>query len=58
MRYLRLPEILARTGVSWITIWRWEKKGEFPKRHRLGGRTIGWRESDFEHWYASREARP
>jgi prophage regulatory protein len=58
MRYLRQPEVLARIGVSWVTIWRWEKKGEFPRRRLLGGRTVGWLESEIDNWCAGREPQP
>ena len=54
VRYLRLPQVLARVGVSWVTLYRWEKKGIFPKRRLLGQRVIGWREADIDQWCASR----
>ena len=54
-RYLRQPEVLARVGVSWITLSRWEKKGAFPKRRRLGTNTIAWIEAEIEEWCANRE---
>lgn len=53
-RYLRQPEVLARVGVSWITILRWEKQGGFPKRRRLGPNTVAWLESEINEWCASR----
>ena len=27
LRFLRQPEVLARVGVAWITILRWEEAG-------------------------------
>lgn len=56
MRYLRQPEVIARVGVSWITILRWEKKGRFPQRRRLGPNTVAWREDEIDHWCATRVA--
>ena len=53
-RFLRLPEVLARIGVSWMTILRWEKRGLFPKRHRIGPNTVAWLESDIDNWCAQR----
>lgn len=53
-RYLREPEVLARVGVSWGTIRRWEMGGEFPRRRQLGKNTVGWVESEIESWCASR----
>ena len=54
VRYLRLPEVLARIGVSWITVLRWQKEGRFPMRRRLGPNTIAWREDEIDRWCESR----
>lgn len=54
LRYLRMPEVLARVGVSWITLWRWEKQGLFPKRRLLGQRVVGWVEAEIDQWCAER----
>lgn len=54
-RYLRQPELLARVGVSWITVLRWEKKDLFPKRRRLGPNVVAWIEDEIDQWCASRE---
>jgi prophage regulatory protein len=53
-RFLRLPEVLALVGVSWITILRWEKRGLFPRRRRLGPNTVAWREDEVAKWCADR----
>lgn len=55
IKYLRLPELLSLLGVSWVTVWRWEKKGLFPKRRKLGPRVVGWREDEVLEWCASRQ---
>jgi len=55
IKYLRLPELLALLGVSWVTVWRWEKQGLFPKRRKLGPRIVGWREDEILEWCANRE---
>jgi prophage regulatory protein len=52
MRYLRQPEVIARVGVSWVTLWRWEKQDRFPKRRRLGPNTVAWVESEIDEWCA------
>ena len=52
-RYLRQPEVLARVGVSWMTILRWERKGIFPARRRLGPNTVAWLESEIAEWCAN-----
>jgi prophage regulatory protein len=54
IRFLRQPAVLARVGVTWITILRWEKQGRFPKRRKLGPNTVAWVEAEIEEWCASR----
>lgn len=56
-RYLRQPEVLARVGVSWVTLLRWEKQNLFPKRRRLGPNTVAWVENEIEDWCANRAAK-
>lgn len=55
-RFIRLPEVLARVGVSWITIYRWEREGRFPARKHLGPNTVAWVEDEVEQWCARRAA--
>tara|TARA_B110001454_G_scaffold211112_1_gene226376 strand:- start:3939 stop:4193 length:255 start_codon:yes stop_codon:yes gene_type:complete len=50
IRFLRLPEVVALTGVSAVTIYRWQKKGEFPMRSKLGPHLIGWPEPKVIEW--------
>ena len=55
-RIVRLPEVLAMTGVSESTIARWEQNGEFPGRVRIGIRCVGWRVSEITRWITSRNS--
>lgn len=56
-RILRLPDVLARTGLARETLRRLELAGTFPARIRLSARTVGWLESEVDHWVAARVAR-
>lgn len=56
VRFLRQPEVLARVGVAWITVRRWEEAGLFPKRRKLGERVVGWVESEIDEWCAAKAA--
>ncbi len=47
---LRLPSVQARTGLSRSTIYLRVAEGTFPKQVSLGGRAIGWVESEIETW--------
>jgi len=51
---LRKPRVEQRTGLSGTTIWRLERRGEFPPHVRLSPGAIGWLESDIEAWIAER----
>lgn len=49
-RILRIPEVVEITGLSRTTIWRVERKGEFPARVQLSENSVGWRESEVKEW--------
>lgn len=53
VRLLRLPEVVDITGLSYTTIWRREKEGEFPRRRRISGNIIAWRSDEIEEWVES-----
>jgi prophage regulatory protein len=41
-------------GVSYTTVWRLERAGQFPKRRRLSAGAVGWVRSELEAWLESR----
>ena len=47
---LRLPAVKTRTGLSRSTIYLRISEGNFPKPISLGGRAVGWVESDIQAW--------
>ena len=47
---LRLPAVKARTGLSRSTIYLRIAEGDFPKPISLGGRAVGWIESEIHAW--------
>ena len=49
-RMLRLPAVLARTGLSRSTIYLRISEGSFPKPISLGGRAVGWIEAEINAW--------
>ncbi|RME56769.1 AlpA family phage regulatory protein, partial [Candidatus Parcubacteria bacterium] len=49
-RLLRLPDVLARVGVSKSTWWEWARTGKAPAPVRLSARCTVWRESDLNAW--------
>ena len=48
VRYLRLPEVLARTGLSRRTIYVRLEQGRFPRPVSLGSRAVGWIEAEVD----------
>ena len=53
-RILRIQEVIEMTGLSRTTIWRMERKGEFPARVQLGVSSVGWRFSEVNEWMYSK----
>ena len=55
-RFLRLPEVLERTGLSRSTIYVRLAAGRFPRPVALGGRAVGWIEAEVDEWVRERIA--
>ncbi len=53
-RFLRLPEVIARTGLSRATIYARVAQGRFPCQVRIGARAVGWIEGEVEAWIQER----
>jgi len=53
-RIIRKKELFELIGLSDTTVWRLERKGEFPKRLRLGPKSVGWRYGDVLRWIESK----
>ena len=63
-RFIRLPEVLTRTGYGRTSIYRKMEEGSFPRSVKLGGpledpnvfdsRAIAWIEDEVEQWIESR----
>jgi len=47
---LRLPNVINRTGLSRSSIYLRMASNEFPASISLGGRAVGWLESDINQW--------
>ncbi|MEL0167147.1 MAG: AlpA family transcriptional regulator [Pseudomonadaceae bacterium] len=58
MKIIRLPTVLAVTGLSRATIYRLMTKKQFPRAIELGPRSCGWIEAEVGEWISQRiEAR-
>ena len=47
---IRLPEVMARTGLSRSTIYHKISNGEFPPPINLGLRAVGWIADEITDW--------
>ena len=59
MKIIRWKELCEKLGgkeeaPSKVTIWRWERKGRFPKRVAIGPGTKGWIESEIDEFIQAR----
>ncbi len=59
-RILRLPEVRSRTGLSRSSLYERMHEKTFPMSISLGGRNVGWLESEIDAWIDARirESRP
>jgi prophage regulatory protein len=55
-RYLRLPSIKARYGVSQATVWRWCQEGLLPPPIKLAAKTSAWILAELDRVDEAREA--
>jgi prophage regulatory protein len=53
-RLLRFPTVRERTGLSRSTIWRLERRGEFPRHRRISANAVAWVEAEVINWIQSR----
>ena len=51
---LRLNDVKSRTGLSRSTIYARMAEGVFPSTISLGGRSVGWVESEINDWINAR----
>lgn len=56
--FLRLPQVLAWTGLGRSTIYRMVAHASFPKPVRLSAGAVGWRRRDVEAWGQQRQESP
>jgi predicted DNA-binding transcriptional regulator AlpA len=49
VRLMSRRELLDRVPVSYATIWKLMRSGEFPRSRRIGGKVV-WVESEVEAW--------
>ncbi|PQZ89967.1 MULTISPECIES: AlpA family transcriptional regulator [Pseudomonas] len=56
MRILRMKMVVEITGLARSTVYKYIAEGIFPKPITLGGRSVGWVESEVFAWIQARLA--
>ena len=53
-KILRRKQVMELVGLSYTTVWRLEKAGDFPARIKLGKSSVGWHLNEVEAWLSGR----
>lgn len=51
---LRLPQVCKMTGLCRSSVYQMEADRVFPKRMKIGARSVGWIESEVQAWFRQR----
>ncbi|ELJ8537424.1 TPA: AlpA family transcriptional regulator [Vibrio cholerae] len=54
IRLIRFREVLAMTGLSRSSMYRFIEENQLPTQVQLGGRAVAWVESEVQEWIAQR----
>lgn len=49
-RFIRINEVINKTGIARSTIWLWVSENKFPKPIKLSPRITVWEEDEIEDW--------
>ena len=50
LKLLRFGAVQERIGLSRSTIWRLERRGQFPKHRRISANAVAWVEDELVAW--------
>lgn len=50
MKILKLQALISKTGLSKSSVYQRISDGTFPEQISLGGRSVGWIESEIDDW--------
>jgi len=53
--YMRLPEVIDKTGLGRSSIYRGMASRTFPSHYKLGSRAVGWLRSEVIDWLTTRQ---
>ncbi|EFG3745391.1 helix-turn-helix transcriptional regulator [Escherichia coli] len=49
-RFLRLAQVMDKTGLKRSQIYAYMKTGDFPKSVKIGPSNVAWLESEIDDW--------
>lgn len=49
-RFLRLAQVIEKTGIKRSQIYSYMKMGNFPKSVKIGPSSVAWLESEIDDW--------
>lgn len=55
MRVLRLADVIEKTGLAKSTIYKYADAGRFPRPISLGGKSVGWIDSEIHEWLLEKQ---
>ena len=55
-KFIRLPEVISRTGYKRTSIYEKIAEGTFPAPIKLGPRAVAWVSEEIEEWMDARVA--
>lgn len=53
-KILRVKDVVKITGFSHTWIYKLIKQGDFPKKHKIGKRAVGFCASEVDRWVSER----
>lgn len=56
MQLLRLPQTLAKTGLTRTALYAAVNAGRFPKPVKIGAKAVAWSAEELDSWIADRIA--
>ena len=54
--FLRLPDVMAATGLARSTIYHKIEHNDFPAPVKIGARAVGWFDDEISDWIEARRA--
>jgi prophage regulatory protein len=48
--FLRIKDVMKKTGIARSTIWLWVKEDKFPKPIKLSPRITVWDNNEIDKW--------